>query len=147
MAKSAAVPSLELRARLRAAGLRATSARVAVLGALAGLERPVSHGEVCDVLAADGFDRATVYRNLADLTEAGLVRRTDHGDHLWRFELVGRDVHEAPDPHPHFVCTECGSVECLPDGVVVVSSGKGAPKAIRTGVYEVQVRGACNACA
>lgn len=140
------MPSVELRARLRAAGLRATAARAAVYQALVGLDRPASHGEVCDLLAAAGFDRATVYRNLADLTEAGLVRRTDHGDHLWRFELTGRDEHHAPDPHPHFVCTECGSVECLPDGVVVVSAGKGAPKAIKAGVYEVQVRGACNAC-
>lgn len=142
-----ATASAELRTRLRAAGLRATSARVAVFHALLGFERPVSHGEVCDTLGDAGFDRATVYRNLVDLTEVGLVRRTDHGDHLWRFELIKKDEHHAPDPHPHFVCTECGGVECLPDGVVVVSAQKGAPKAIRQGVYEVQVRGACNGCA
>ncbi len=139
-------PTAGLRTRLRAAGLRATGARIGVLSALEGFDRPASHSEVCDKLEDGGIDRATVYRNLTDLTEVGLVRRTDHGDHLWRFELVGHDRHPTPDPHPHFVCTECGAVECLPDGVVVVSVQKGAPKAIKAGVYEVQVRGACNGC-
>ncbi len=137
----------EVKTLLRDAGLRATAARAAVYACLADQARPMTHAEVCEALEGQGMDRATVYRNLADLTEVELVRRTDHGDHLWRFELGSHQAHHAPDPHPHFVCTECGKIACLPDGAVVVSAVRGAPKTIKRGAYEVQLRGACDACA
>jgi Fur family transcriptional regulator, ferric uptake regulator len=138
--------AVEVKAQLRSAGLRATSARAAVYECLAEAARPMTHAEVCEALEGQGFDRATVYRNLADLNDVELVRRTDHGDHLWRFELGSHSTHHAPDPHPHFVCTECGKVACLPEGAVMVSPVKGSPKTMKRGAYEVQVRGACDAC-
>ncbi len=103
----------ELRAQVRAKGLRATPSRLAVLELLRASDAPMSHGDVADRLASEAWDRATIYRNLTDLAEAGLVRRTDVGDHVWRFEAVSDD-HEA-SAHPHFVCTECGTIECLPE--------------------------------
>ena len=36
---------------------------------------PETHAEVSDALADKGFDRATIYRNLTELTDAGLVSR------------------------------------------------------------------------
>ncbi len=137
----------ELKTVLRGAGLRATAARAAVFQCMIDGGAPLSHAEVCEKLAASGFDRATVYRNLADLTEAGLVRRTDLGDHLWRFELAGSVEHPIDKAHPHFVCTECGTVACLPEGTLTLKLLRGAPKALRTGDFEVQVRGMCNGCA
>ena len=73
---------------LRGAGLRKTAPRLAVLEVLERARRPLSHAEVAESLAAEGLDRATVYRNLVALSEAGLVRRSDHGDHVWGFERV-----------------------------------------------------------
>jgi Fur family ferric uptake transcriptional regulator len=137
----------EIRTQLRGVGLRATIARAAVLECLIEAGGPLTHREVCDRLAEDGFDRATTWRNLADLTSAGLLRRTDLGDHLWRFELAGKEEHPDPEAHPHFVCTECGTVACLPEGAVTLHAVKGAPKALKQGSVEVQVRGTCNACA
>jgi Fur family ferric uptake transcriptional regulator len=139
----------ELKARLRAAGLRATPSRAAVLDALTATGAPMSHADVCDRLAQSEFDRATIYRNLTDLADAGLVRRHDLGDRLWRYELADRphDEHADDDAHhPHFVCTACGGVECLPDGAIVVTPVKGAPRALKGGAIEIQVRGTCNAC-
>ena len=136
----------ELKVLLRDAGLRATAARTAVFQCLIDAGGPLSHAEVCDRLADAGFDRATVYRNLADLTEAGLVRRTDLGDHLWRFELTTTIEHPADEVHPHFVCTACGTVACLPEGAVTLNAVKGAPRALKAGTVEVQVRGTCNTC-
>ncbi len=131
-----------LRRDLRAAGLRATPARLAVLRLLRASERPLSHGEVSERLAGRPFDRATLYRNLVDLTGAGLARRTELGDRIWRFE--DRGVAPSRD-HPHFVCTECGRVECLP-GVRVRISGARRPVALREQELEVQVRGRCDRC-
>lgn len=74
-------------ARLRGAGLRGTAPRIAVLRFLERATAPLSHGDIYQELAVRGFDRATIYRNLINLADAGLVSRTDLGDHIWRFEL------------------------------------------------------------
>ncbi|MGE0321981.1 MAG: Fur family transcriptional regulator [Polyangiaceae bacterium] len=137
----------ELREALRTAGLRATIPRVRVLSALGAATTPLSHGDIADGLAEEGFDRATVYRNLIDLTDAGLVRRSDLGDHVWRFELASGDHHEHDDSHAHFVCASCGAVECLPVESVTLSPTRGAPKALKGSDLEIQVRGLCDSCA
>jgi Fur family ferric uptake transcriptional regulator len=133
----------ELRTVLRGAGLRATPSRIAVLRLLRASDHPVSHGEVADLLAAEPWDRATLYRNLTDLADAGLARRTDLGDHVWRFEAIAAG-HDA-DAHPHFVCTACGSVECLPDVELALRRTR-TPRAVRARQVEVQLRGLCDAC-
>ena len=135
----------ELRDAVRARGLRATPSRLAVLDLVRGGDAPMSHGDVADRLASHSWDRATIYRNLIDLAEAGLLRRTDVGDHVWRFEArasVG-DEHDAG--HPHFVCTECGSVECLPELELSIRRAK-APRALKQRQVEVHVRGLCDSC-
>src|SRR5678815_74677 len=87
----------ELRSAVRGKGLRATPSRLAVLELLRSSDAPMSHGDVADRLATQEWDRATIYRNLTDLAEAGLLRRTDVGDHIWRFEAV-TDEHDAAHP-------------------------------------------------
>jgi Fur family ferric uptake transcriptional regulator len=134
-----------LRERIREAGLRATSARLAVLRCLVDASAPLSHGDVYAHVARLGYDRATTYRNLIDLTDAGIARRTDHGDRVWRFELAG-DSRHATDAHPHFICEECGTVECLPEDAVGVTGRRGMPRSMRKKAVEIQVRGVCDDC-
>jgi Fur family transcriptional regulator, ferric uptake regulator len=136
----------DLRQKLRDLGLRATLPRVAVVQRLLAARAPLTHGEVAEQLAESGFDRATVYRNLIDLADVGLVRRSDIGDHVWRFELVGDDAQHAESEHPHFICKGCGAVECLPEGTISVKATRGAPRALRKKGLAVQVRGLCDAC-
>ena len=131
--------------RLRAAGLRSTAARVAVLRELEAAQTPLSHAELVEAMQDMGYDRVTLYRNLTDLTEAGLVARTDLGDHVWRFELKDADD-EAHGPHPHFTCTECGTVSCLPAESVHLKPAKGAPKALTAQRVDIQLRGQCDRC-
>ncbi|HEY8428304.1 MAG TPA: Fur family transcriptional regulator [Sandaracinaceae bacterium] len=140
------VSAQELKQTLRTAGLRATAARTAVLRCLMEAGGPLTHAEVCERLASQGYDRATLYRNLMDLTDVGLATRTDLGDHLWRFELVGDKPHDE-STHPHFVCSECGVVSCLPDDAVDVRPVRGAPRSLRRKEVAIQIRGVCNACA
>src|SRR4051812_15535280 len=128
---------------LRARGLRATPARLAVLALLRASDQPLSHAEVGDYLAAHGWDQATLYRNLIELAESGLARRTEVGDHVWRFEAI-RSGHDTT-AHPHFTCTSCGSVECLPAIDFVAPRGK-LPRALRQRQVEVHLRGVCDAC-
>ena len=137
----------QFRGRIREAGLRVTAARLAVLTQLDEAGGPVSHADVAAALASAGWDRATVYRNLTDLTEAGLVRRSDVGDHVWRFELVRAGEKHAGPEHPHFMCDACGEVTCLPEASVSIQASRGAPRALRKKELEIQIKGRCDRCA
>lgn len=135
----------EYRERLRAVGLRATGARIAVLRILSGLSSPSSHPEIASALEGDGWDRATLYRNLVDLTRVGLLKRVDHGDHVWRYELADGKAH-SDEEHPHFLCTICGDLACLPAMKLDLPSVD-LPSALRSGAVAIQFRGTCDRCA
>jgi Fur family transcriptional regulator, ferric uptake regulator len=136
-----------LRAKIRAVGLRSTAPRVAVLEHLQSATTPLSHAEIFDALADEGFDRATIYRNLADLTEAELLSRTDVGDHVWRFEQRRDGPRGVAPEHPHFMCIDCGEVSCLPGVSIRISATPGIPRAIVAKSVAVQLKGQCDRCA
>ncbi len=49
---------------------------------------------------------ATVYRNLRQLAENGLLRRVEMTDGLYRFDGL-------LEPHEHLICERCGRLEDL----------------------------------
>jgi Fur family ferric uptake transcriptional regulator/Fur family zinc uptake transcriptional regulator len=114
---------------LRAAGLRRTPARIAVLTRIEALARPVSHAELAAHADLASLDDITLYRTLAALQEAGLVHRIHGIDGVWRYCAQPEGVHGCPGNHAHFLCTQCGTMTCLldqpmprvvvPDGAVV----------------------------
>ncbi len=132
-----------LREVIRKAGLRATKGRISVLRVLHGSDGPASHADVIEWLADEGWDRATLYRNLVDLTEVGLLRKITVGDQVWRFELAEADEH-ADEAHPHFLCTQCGGISCLPE-LSLSAVGK-LPQSVTTGEVSIQLRGVCDTC-
>ncbi|MDX1934877.1 MAG: Fur family transcriptional regulator [Capsulimonadales bacterium] len=91
--------------RLRAAGLRVTGPRLAVLTAVRGDGR---HPDVTEIAEAARRRLGTlsvqaVYDNLDVLVEAGLVRRIQLSGQPARYEArVG-------DNHHHIVCRRCGA--------------------------------------
>ncbi len=90
---------------LRAAGLRVTRPRLAVLGAVAALP----HGDTEALLGAvrrelPGVSHQAVYDCLRALTDAGLLRRIQPLGSVARYESrVG-------DNHHHVVCRSCGAI-------------------------------------
>jgi Fur family ferric uptake transcriptional regulator len=142
-----------IKSRIRGAGLRCTQARLAVLQYLMTAHGPETHAEVATALADKGFDRATIYRNLTELTEADIVSRVELGDHVWRFEIRRHGVAGGKgEDHPHFVCTSCGEVSCLDDVDVAIRPKRGATKASKVkprrarSVTEVLLKGQCENC-
>lgn len=151
-----------IKASIRTAGLRCTAARVAVLEHLLTLTGPATHADVAQALAHRGFDRATIYRNLIELTEAKLATRVDLGDHVWRFEVRRHTQAGHRDDHPHFICMECGEISCLDDVNVAITrkagssvdSDQGADRSRRRAkksagihaVTEVLLKGQCENC-
>jgi Fur family ferric uptake transcriptional regulator len=122
--------------------LRSTTARIAVLQKLDAAKGPVTHADLAQDLVPQGFDKATVYRNLMDLTEAGLVSRSEHGDHVWRFE-VKREKQTHGADHPHFLCVDCGQVSCLDDVLVEITPSPGTRKSSIRKLTEVLLKGHC----
>ena len=90
---------------LRAAGLRVTRPRLAVLDAVR--ERPhADTGSVIEGVRAQvpSVSPQAVYDCLGALTDAGLLRRIQPAGSVARYELrVG-------DNHHHLVCRSCGTV-------------------------------------
>jgi Fur family ferric uptake transcriptional regulator len=135
------------RQRLHDAGLRATPARLRVLGVLRRARGSMSHAEVADALEGQPWDRATIFRNLVTLVDAGLAMRTDVGDRVWRFSVPLSGVSEPVDhKHPHLVCTSCGTLSCIRGVDLRMERGARLPKSVRDRAVEVQLRGLCDAC-
>ncbi|WP_044300700.1 Fur family transcriptional regulator [Rhodopirellula sallentina] len=126
---------------IRDAGLRATPARIATLQLLRRSTSPLTHAVVAEDLATLGVDKATVFRNLNDMVDAGLLRRTEVGDHVWRFETIDE---EHDGGHPHFLCVDCGTVSCLDDVKLTAGSQRASEQFGE--VTEILLRGHCNDC-
>ncbi len=106
---------------------------------------PQTHAEVAEALEPRGFDRATIYRNLVELTEAELVSRIELGDHVWRFELRVTAAADERD-HPHFVCVDCGEVACLPSVSVNIKPAPGSKQSQIGKITEILLKGHCGHC-
>jgi len=133
-----------VRAIIRKVGIRATPARISALLELRPATSPLTHADLSDRLVPLGFDKATVFRNLNDLTEAGLVSRTELGDHVWRFEAIDPD-HPDKSSHPHFVCTQCGTIQCLESMELTTVSKRKAESIGR--ITNILLKGECTDCA
>ncbi len=95
--------------RLRAAGMRYSRSRYAVVQVLAAAGRPLTLPEILDGEPDAGrvLAQSSAYRNLGELVDAAVVRRVDSGDDHARFEL-----HESlTGHHHHLVCDACGRID------------------------------------
>ncbi len=132
----------EAKRRVREAGLRATSPRVAVLQLLVAESRPLSHSEVVERLSGRDWDQATLFRNLVKLAEVGLAKVVSRAGGISRYTASegGDDTHV----HPHFSCQSCGAVDCLPGLSIQLPKDGAWRDAIRDA--ELQVVGTCPDC-
>jgi Fur family ferric uptake transcriptional regulator len=103
----------KLRRMLKEAALYCTRARLAVLRVLMDASGPLRQDEISGRIAAEKFDKVTIYRTLDSLVEAGLVHRAFMHERTWHFELA--DHCSERQCHPHFTCVGCGTTHCLTD--------------------------------
>jgi len=134
-----------MRDRLREVGLRATRPRLAVLVELHEQAGPLSHPELMELLGANDFDRASVYRILSDLADATILRRMDLGDKVWRYELIDR-CRTIADDHAHFLCVGCNRVTCLPELELRTVGGGPLPVELQGAELHLKVTGRCGDC-
>jgi Fur family transcriptional regulator, stress-responsive regulator len=128
--------------RVRAAGLRATRPRLAVLEVLAAGGGHQSADDVHQSLVRQGhaLPRTTVYNVLNDLAAARVIMQADLGPGRMMFEYAG-------EWHHHFVCRRCQGILDVPAASLAVShAGVDLPGA-RVEAAQVILRGICPACA
>lgn len=95
-----------MRDLLRNHGLRVTQPRLLVLQALADLRGHPTADDLAVAVERDGVHRATVYRTLETLVEAGVLTHV-HLD-------TGVTAYHLADGHLHARCHTCGTVVDLP---------------------------------
>lgn len=131
---------------LRRRGLSVTRLRLAIMDALHELGRTATSAELTGRLQdGQSIHRTTVYRNLAALEDAELVRKVPTGGREFVYELT---CGHSPEVHPHFTCRRCGRVECL--NPVDLSSVWGLlvqDRGLRPERAEVTLVGLCEDCA
>jgi len=132
------------RAILKAHNLRATGPRIVVLRTLARQSKPVSHSQLLALLPQGEFDAATVYRNLTRLTAAGILRIVSRAGGMARYERIA-EKNPSPHQHPHFVCSECNEVSCLPTTLLPPVAIQDSWKASLASA-SVQFSGSCPDC-
>jgi Fe2+ or Zn2+ uptake regulation protein len=91
--------------RLRGAKQLYTSGRRELIGLLLSAGRPVTIPELLD--DDPKLTQSSVYRNMAELEQVGIIVRISGTGNRTRFELN----EEFTGHHHHMVCTECGRVE------------------------------------
>ena len=96
---------------LENSGLGSTPNRLKVLEVIGNNNYPLNAGEIIDILSrSTDINRVTVYRILDLLVEKKLIDRISSGGRSFHYGLAPNEHHQ---PHPHFYCRECGSMECL----------------------------------
>ncbi len=127
---------------LRERRIRATAQRLAVLAALIEQHELLNAAEFHGLLGDRAVDLATVYRVLNLLREERLVREIIGNDGVSYYELAC--VHRPA--HPHFKCTGCDRLFCLPSvnlGSVLRRLDTGGN---RVDEVAVTFSGACKRC-
>lgn len=126
---------------LRRLGHRITAPRKALLSVLTREHGPFTADELHKRLPADMCDPVTVYRCIATLEEANLVRRCDFGDGMYRYEFNTGEHH-----HHHVICRACGSVQtldvCFADGLERMVRQMGYANVTHT----LEIFGICAGC-
>jgi Fe2+ or Zn2+ uptake regulation protein len=137
---------VEVAGRLRRVGQRYTSRRRALVEIVSAASHPLS---IPDILTARrALAQSSVYRNLAVLEQARVVRRIVTGEDFARFELA----EDLSEHHHHLVCSNCGTVEdvMLPGTLERRMEGALSEAAASAGfsatTHRVDVIGTCRDC-
>ena len=130
--------------RLRPAGGKHSTKRDQILRIFLAQEGHLSADDLFDLvrLQAPGIGRATVYRTLLWMVEAGLARKVDFGE--------GRSRYEPSYGHPrhfHLICNTCHrSSEFLSSDVEAFVEEIAAARKFTPSQTVVQIYGACEDC-
>jgi len=131
--------------QLRAAGLRVTPARQAVLEVVSSTDEHLSADEIVDrvVSLAPDVHRATVFRTLERLADRGMIAHV-HVPHAPTTYHVRRPEQRM---HLHVVCRTCGAVIDVDPGLLDAAAAElERSNGFRLASEHAALSGTCAAC-
>jgi Fur family ferric uptake transcriptional regulator len=141
MATASAVPDLD---RLRPAGTKRSGKRDLIVNVFLRQEGHLSADDLVEVIKREDqrISRATVYRTLQWMVEAGIARKVDFGEGRFRFEHSYRHPR-----HFHLICKSCNrSYEFLSSDIEALVEEVAAARGFTARQSVVQIYGTCEAC-
>lgn len=137
-------PQSEYVERHRPPGGRRSSKRDRIVNVFLQQDGHLSADDLVDVVRREGgkISRATVYRTLQWMVEAGIARKVDFGEGRFRFEHSYRHPR-----HFHLICKSCNqSSEFLSSDIEGLIEEIAAARKFEARRSVVQIYGTCDAC-
>lgn len=96
---------------LRGFQIKATPARVAVLGFLESAKEPADVNTILNYLEKNNLnvDPATIFRMMNLFVQKGIAHQVQFQESKTRYELLTKEDHH------HLICNKCGSIEDISD--------------------------------
>ena len=141
MATASAIPDLD---RLRPAGTKRSGKRDLIVNVFLRQEGHLSADDLVEVIKREDqrISRATVYRTLQWMVEAGIARKVDFGEGRFRFEHSYRHPR-----HFHLICKTCNrSYEFLSSDIEALVEEVATARGFTARQSVVQIYGTCEAC-
>src|SRR5918993_1826082 len=130
--------------RLRPAGAKRSSKRDLILNVFLKQEGHLSADDLFDITRREDqrISRATVYRTLQWMVDAGIARKVDFGEGRFRFEHSYRQPR-----HFHLICKTCHrSFEFLSSDIEALVEEVSAARSFTASQSVVQIYGTCEEC-
>jgi Fur family ferric uptake transcriptional regulator len=129
---------------LRPAGSKRSGKRELILNVFIRQEGHLSADDLVDLIRREDqrISRATVYRTLQWMVEAGIARKVDFGEGRFRFEHSYRHPR-----HFHLICKVCNrSSEFLSSDIEVLIEEIAAARSFSANQSVLQIYGTCEQC-
>ena len=134
----------EIKAILKAHGLRITQAREQIFAQYLISKKPLSIFDFKKKKVFSNWDESSIYRNITKLEEAGLIQTVPSSKDIKLYELAPKKDHHH---HHHIVCTNCESVLCLTDCSIDEQLKKMAAKVgFTVKGHTLELTGLCKKC-
>lgn len=91
---------------LKESGLSATLTKKRLLSLFSMSKKPLSYIDVSNKIK--DVNESTIFRNLKQLTEAGILSEIELGEGFKRYELKPSNHH-----HHHIKCVKCGKIDSI----------------------------------
>src|SRR5688572_10440566 len=130
--------------RVRPVGGKRSSKRDFIVNAFLRQEGHLSADDLVDLIRKEdrGISRATVYRTLQWMMDAGIARKVDFGEGRFRFEQSYRHPR-----HFHLICKTCNqSFEFLSSDIEALMEEVASARKFAAKQSVVQIYGTCEGC-
>ena len=138
------MPALPDFSRLKADGGKRSSKREQIVNVFLRQEGHLSADDLVDLIRREDqrISRATVYRTLQWMVDAGVARKVDFGEGRFRFEHSYRQPR-----HFHLICKTCHrSFEFLSSDIEALVEEVAAARSFTASQSVVQIYGTCEEC-